>query len=81
MATITNWIEHLTTDTDAATEGIQVGAQIYPMVGSEMWWLLAGIIFWLAFTVSTANGEAEEHEKLARKKHGSNDYKSNIAEW
>ena len=26
-------------------------------------------------------GEAEEHEKLARKKHGSNDYKSNIAEW
>jgi predicted branched-subunit amino acid permease len=51
------------------------------MVGSEMWWVLAGIIFWLAWTVATATGEAEEHEKLARKKHGSNDYKSNIAEW
>jgi len=51
------------------------------MVGSEMWWLLAGIVFWLAWTVSTATGEAEEQEKLARKKHGSNDYKSNITEW
>ena len=81
MATVTDWIQHLTTDVDTATEGIQVAGQVYPMVGSEMWWLLAGIVFWLAFTVATANGEAEEHEKLARKKHGSNDYKSNIAEW
>ena len=31
--------------------------------------------------VSTATGEAEEHQKLARKKHGSNDYKNNIPEW
>jgi hypothetical protein len=51
------------------------------MVGSEMWWLLAGIVFWLAFTVATANGEAEEHAQLARKRHGSNDYKKNITEW
>jgi hypothetical protein len=51
------------------------------MVGSEMWWVLAGIVFWLAWTVSTANSEAEEQEKLARKKHGANDYKKNIAEW
>jgi len=43
--------------------------------------VIAGIIFWLAWTVSTANGEAEEHEKLARKKHVSNDYKNNIPEW
>jgi len=69
----TNWIDHLSAS--------EVAGQVYPMVGSEMWWVLAGIIFWLAWTVSTANGEAEEQEKLARKKHGSNDYKSNIAEW
>ena len=81
MATVTNWIEHLTTDVDTATEGIQVAGQVYPMVGSEMWWVLAGIIYWLAWTVSTANGEAEEQEKLARKRHGPNDYKKNIAEW
>jgi len=51
------------------------------MVGSEMWWVLAGIIFWLAWTFATAAGEDEEHAKLARKKHGANDYKKNIAEW
>jgi len=54
MATVTNWIDHLTAE--------EVAGQVYPMVGSEMWWLLAGIIFWLAFTVATATGEAEEHE-------------------
>jgi hypothetical protein len=51
------------------------------MVGTEIWWVLAGIVFWIGWTFATATGEAEEHEKLARKKHGSNDYKSNIAEW
>jgi len=68
MATVTNWIDHLSAS--------EVAGQVYPMVGSEMWWVLAGIVFWLAWTVSTANGEAEEQEKLARKKHGSNDYKA-----
>ena len=81
MATVTDWIQHLTTDVDTATEGIQVAGQVYPMVGSELWWVLAGIVFWLAWTFVTATGEAEEHEKLARKKHGSNDYKKNITEW
>jgi len=81
MATVTDWIQHLTTDVDTATEGIQVAGQVYPMVGSEMWLVLAGIVFWLAWTFATATGEDEEQEKLARKKHGANDYKKNIAEW
>jgi len=81
MATVTDWIQHLTTDVDTATEGIQVAGQVYPMVGSELWWVLAGIVFWLAWTFATATGEDEEQEKLARKKHGANDYKKNIAEW
>jgi len=42
MATVTNWIDHLSAE--------EVAGQVYPMVGSEMWWVLAGIIFWLAFT-------------------------------
>ena len=81
MATVTDWIQHLTTDVDTATEGIQVAGQVYPYVGSELWWVIAGIVFWLAWTYSTATGEAEEQQKLARKKHGANDYKSNIPEW
>ena len=32
MATVTNWIEHLTTDVDTATEGVQVAGSVYPHV-------------------------------------------------
>jgi len=28
MATVTDWIQHLTTDVDTATEGIQVAGQV-----------------------------------------------------
>jgi hypothetical protein len=81
MATVTNWIEHLTTDVDTATEGVQVAGSVYPYVGSELLLVLAGIVFWLAWTYSTAAGEEEEQGKLARKRHGTNDYKNNITEW
>ena len=58
MATVTNWIDHLSAS--------EVAGQVYPMVGSELWWVLAGIIFWIWWTVATASGEAEEQEKLRR---------------
>ena len=51
------------------------------MVGTEGWLLLIGVIAWLAWTVSTASGEAEEQKKLARKSPGPNAHKNNIAEW
>jgi len=72
-ATVTNWVEHLSAS--------EVAGQIYPYVGTEWVWLTIAVIYWLAWTVSTATGETEEHDKLARKKHGSNDYKRNITEW
>ena len=72
-ATVTNWVEHLTAS--------EVAGQVYPYVGTEWLWLSIAVIFWLAFTVSTAIGESEEQDKLARKRHGANDYKRNIAEW
>ena len=72
-ATVTNWVEHLSAS--------EVAGQVYPYVGTEWLWLTIAVIYWLAFTVATATGEADEHEKLARKRHGSNDYKRNIAEW
>ena len=81
MATVTNWIEHLTTDVDTATEGVQVAGSVYPYIGSELLWVLAGAVFWLVWTFYTAAGEEEEQGKLARKKHGTNDYKNNITEW
>ena len=55
MAQVTDWIKHLTTDVDAATEGVQV-ADIYPAVGMEWMWLTVAIVFWLWFHVSTGTG-------------------------
>ena len=71
--TVSNWVEHLSAS--------EVAGQVYPYVGTEWLWLSIAVIFWLAFTVSTAIGESEEQDKLARKRHGANDYKRNIAEW
>ena len=62
MATVTNWVDHLTAS--------EVAGQVYPYVGTELWWVIAGIAFWLCWTYYTATGEAEEQQKLARKKHG-----------
>ena len=33
MATVTNWIDHLSAS--------EVAGQVYPMVGTEMWWVLS----------------------------------------
>ena len=73
MATVTNWIDHLSAG--------EVAGAVYPYVGTEWIWLTIAIVFWLAWHFSTASGEIEEQEKLARKKHGANDHKSNITEW
>ena len=62
MATLTSWVKHLTTDVDSATEGMQVAGEIYPMVGTEGWLLLIGVIAWLAWHVATGSSEAEEQK-------------------
>ena len=81
MATLTSWVKHLTTDVDSATEGMQVAGEIYPMVGTEGWLLLIGVIVWLAWHVATGNGEAEEQKKLARKSPGPNAHKNIEPQW
>ena len=81
MATVTNWVQRLTTHTDSSTDGIQVAGEIYPMVGTEGWLLLLGVIFWLAWHFATASGESEEQRKLAKKSPGPNAHKNNIPEW
>ena len=81
MATLTSWVKHLTTDVDSATEGMQVAGEIYPMVGTEGWLLLIGVVAWLAWHIATGNSEAEELKKLARKSPGPNAHKNIGAEW
>ena len=73
MATVTNWIDHLNKPAEEV-----VGA-IYPGAGSsETLLVILAFIVWIGWHVLTAKSESEELERLARKRHGANDHKSNI---
>jgi hypothetical protein len=73
MATVTNWIDHLS--------AAEVKGAIYPGVGTEGILVIALLVIWIGWHVITGASEHAEHEKLARKKRGANDHKSNITEW
>ena len=73
MATVTSWVEHLSAE--------EVSGAVYPFIGTEWLWLTIAVVFWLWFHIATGAGEAEEQQKLARKRPGSNDYKKNITDW
>ena len=73
MATVTNWIDHLS--------AAEVQGAIYPGVGSEGILVIIGLVLWIGWHVLTNNSESKELEQLARKRHSANDNKSNITEW
>ena len=72
MATVTNWIEHLSAD--------EVQGAVYPGVGSEGILVIIGFVLWIGWHVLAAKQEGEKLEKLARKRHGPNDWKSNVTD-
>ena len=71
IATVQSWVE-----TMESGQG-----QIYPYVGTEMWWLVLAIVIWLVWHVTTGIRETEEHEEVSNRAPGSNDHKSNITNW
>jgi len=73
MATVTNWIDHLS--------AAEVQGAIYPDVGTEGMLVIALLVIWIGWHVITSMSEDEELAKLARKRHGANDHKSNITDW
>ena len=73
MATVTNWIDHLS--------AAEVQGAVYPFVGTEGMLVIALLVIWIGWHVLTNNSESKENEQLARKRHGANDHKSNIPEW
>jgi hypothetical protein len=72
MATVTNWIDHLSAS--------EVQGAIYPGVGTEGILVILLVCIWIGWHVIAARQESEEHRKLARKRHGPNDWKSNITD-
>jgi len=74
MATVTNWIDHLSAE--------EVVGAVYPGAGStETLLVILGVVFWIGWHVITATSESEKLARLARKRHGANDHKSNVTEW
>ena len=73
MATVTNWIDHLS--------AAEVQGAIYPGVGTEGILVIVLLVIWIGWHVVQNNVESNHLEKLARKRHSANDHKSNITEW
>ena len=73
MATVTNWIDHLSAE--------EVQGAVYPGVGSEGILVIVLLVLWVGWHVITARSESEELSRLARKRHGANDHKNNITDW
>jgi len=73
MVTVTNWIDHLS--------AAEVKGAIYPGVGTEGVLVIVLLVIWIGWHVITATSEQAEQSKLARKRHGANDHKSNITDW
>ena len=73
MATVTNWIDHLS--------AAEVKGAIYPGVGTEGVLVIALLVIWIGWHVITEMAESKEQEQLARKRHSANDHKSNITDW
>ena len=80
MATVTDWIKHLTTDVDGSAIGTQVQGAIYPGVGSEGILVLIAFVIWIGWHVISARQESEKLSKLARRRPGSNAWKSNVTD-
>ena len=73
MATVTNWIDHLS--------AAEVKGAIYPGVGTEGVLVIILLVIWIGWHVITSISEDEISGKLAKKRHGANDHKSNITDW
>ena len=73
MATVTNWIDHLSAE--------EVQGAVYPGVGSEGILVIVLLVLWIGWHVITNMSESNDLEKLARKRHSANDHKSNITDW
>jgi len=72
MTTVTNWIDHLSAS--------EVQGAVYPGVGTEGILVLILFVIWIGWHVIAAKQESNEHSKLARRRPGSNDWKSNITD-
>ena len=72
MATVSNWIDHLSAS--------EVQGAVYPGVGSEGILVIVGVVLWLGWHFISNMQEKSKLDEIARKRPGANDWKSNITD-
>ena len=72
MATVSNWIDHLSAS--------EVQGSVYPGVGSEGVLVIVAIIIWVGWHVISSKQEDGKMNEIARNRPGANDWKSNITD-
>ncbi len=72
MATVTNWIDHLS--------AAEVQGAVYPGVGTEGILVLVLAVIWIGWHVMADMQETSKSKAIARKRPGSNDWKSNVTD-
>ena len=73
MATVTNWIDHLSAS--------EVQGAIYPGDGSEGILVLIGIVLWIGWHVVSNMQETKKMNDIARRRPGKDDWKNNSPDW
>ena len=73
MATVTNWIDHLSAK--------EVAGAVYPGAGSsETLLVIIGIVIWIGWHVISAKQENDKLTKLARRRPSSSAWKNNVTD-
>jgi len=72
MATVSNWIDHLS--------AAEVKGAVYPGVGTEGLLVLIAFVIWIGWHVMQTQQESEELAKLAKRRPSSNAWKSNVTD-
>jgi len=72
MATVTNWIDHLS--------AAKVQGAVYPGVGTEGILVLVLAVIWIGWHVMADMQETSKSKAIARKRPSSNDWKSNVTD-
>ena len=70
MATVTNWIDHLSAK--------EVAGAVYPGVGTEGVLVLIALVLWIGWHILANAQETSKLQKLARKRHSANDHKLSL---
>ena len=72
MATVTNWIDHLS--------AAEVQGPVYPGVGTEGILVLVLVVLWIGWHFISNMQEKSKMNEIAKRKPGSNDWKSNVTD-